>query len=267
MRAYDLADIEIRFEMERLRAWRFKKVSEYMRVLNKSAMFSANACRDRYISFVKGSAVIPTDQDDNPDARRLEMKMYRREREAARAAEQAEKDKKEAKQQRIKEEARARHAKKAADTAARRDVVAQDKANRAVKRAAQASIRAQKSSEYRKKKAERHAALQAKRDADEAEKVCKERRRAKAKACSLANTKNITANSPDPRTNLSFEDLKVLCADRQLSTQARGKMELLKRLRDADQALKSTDLKALAKAKQMEPEWLHLPSRLWVRYI
>jgi hypothetical protein len=161
MRAFDLADLEIRFEIERLRALRFKRVSDYMRRLGKDTVFSANACRERYISLFNGTAVIPTDQDDDPIARRLEMEKYRQKREAMRAAEQARKDEEEAEQQRIKQETRSRHAKKAADIAARRDAAQQAKADRAIKRAGQATLKAQKASKHNKKKAERQAALEA----------------------------------------------------------------------------------------------------------
>ncbi|KAF2687213.1 hypothetical protein K458DRAFT_429165 [Lentithecium fluviatile CBS 122367] len=242
MRAYDLADIEIRYEIERICAWRFKKVSEYMRRLDKSAMFGANACRERYTAMIDGTAVIPTDQDDDPDARRLEMEMFRQKREVERAVEQAEKDKKEAQQQRIKDEARSRQAKKAAETAVRRDKMRQEKANRAVKRAAQASIRAQKSSAHKKKKAERHAAIRAEKDAEEAEKL---RKKVRTEAL---NPKNFMADSPDPRADLSFDDLQMLCADRDLSKKG-GKTEILRRLIAADEALKTTELKALLRSK------------------
>jgi len=247
MRAYDLADIEIRYEMERLRAWRFKKVSDYMRRLNKEALFSADACRERYIAVINGTAVIPADQDDDPDARRLEMEMYRQEREAVRAAEQAEKDKKEAEQQRIKDEARARSAKKAAETATRRNKLAQEKADRAVKRAAQASIKAQKASENDKTKAQRHASLRKKKNDEQR----KEREKARAKAWSLTAVKDKTDDSPDPRADLSFSDLQKLCKDRKLLTEARSKTGLLNRLKDADQELTSAQLKALIKKKGM----------------
>jgi hypothetical protein len=244
MQAYDLADIEIRYEMERLRAWRFKKVSEHIRRLNKEALFSAKACRDRYAALVNGTAIIPTDQDDNPDARRLEMETYRQEREAARAAEPAKKEKKEAEQQRIKDETRARGVKKAAETAARRNKMAQEKADRAVKRAAQASVRAQRALENDKKKAGQHASYQKKEDGKN-----KERSRARAKACSLATIKDVIDGSSDPRANLSFTDLQKLCKDRKLSTEARRKTELLSHLMDADQQLTSVQLKSLIQRK------------------
>jgi hypothetical protein len=252
MRAFDLADIDVRFEVERIRARRFNKVSEYIRLIEKDAMFSANACRDRYTAIINGSAVIPTDEDDDPDSRRMEMEKYRQERETVRAAEQAKRDKKEAEQQRIKDEARFRVAKKNANTAARRDAEQQLKADRAVKRAAQASIKAQKSSEYKKKKLERQTALEAKKAADEAERSRKVRQRQRAQAYSLANIPDITTDTPDPRVGLSLSDLKMLCAERKLpkvSVQGCSATELIKRLKDAEEKLTSAELKTLVKAK------------------
>ena len=40
MRAYDLAGIEVAYEIERLRAWRWKKTAEWMHRMNKGSTFS-----------------------------------------------------------------------------------------------------------------------------------------------------------------------------------------------------------------------------------
>jgi len=48
-----------------------------MRRLNKDALFSALACRERYNAIIEGTARIPTEVDDDPDARRAEMENFR----------------------------------------------------------------------------------------------------------------------------------------------------------------------------------------------
>jgi hypothetical protein len=246
MHAFDLADIEIRYEMERLRARRFNKVSEYMRRLDKEAVFSKDACRDRYTSIVNGTAVIPIEQSDDPDARRMEAEAFREEREAIRLAEQAEKDKKETYKERIKREALARGAVKQAAIAERRNKEAQEKADRAVKRAAQASIKAQQAAENDKKKAERNALIQAKKQQEE----IKKRQHARRHFLRIAAVEDKDDDSPDPRADLDIDDLRRLCVERKISTHlTRNKEEILQRLRDKDQELNQAQLKALIKKK------------------
>lgn len=245
MRAYDLADIDIRYEMERLRAWRFRKVAEYMRRIDKNTLFSANACRDRYSALMQGTAMIPTDVDDDPDATRLKREKYRQEREKVRAAEQATKAQKEAEEQRVKDEARLRSVRKAAETAAKRNAIAQEKAERAITRAAKASMRAKESAEHNMKKAQRHAMVESKRLADQAAKAKKEFERKRLKALSRSGVKDVTESTPDPRAGLSLADLQKLCRDRMIAVGDDGKAEMVRQLRDADKKLKVSELRDL----------------------
>ncbi|KAJ4305517.1 hypothetical protein N0V90_001048 [Kalmusia sp. IMI 367209] len=241
LRAYDLADIEIAYEIERLRAWRFKKAAEWMRRINKESVFSAKACHERYSALLDGTAAIPCDQDDNPDARHAAMAQFRDEREATREQKQAEKDHKEAEIQRIKEEAQARQAKKAAETATKRAIEANEKANRSMQRAAAAQLKYQQAEENKKKKAETAAAKEAKKAASAREKKFKE-------DFKLSNFKHVTESTPDPRAGLALTDLRRLCAARKLDIMGRNDA-LLQRLRDADDMLKSRQLIDMCKAK------------------
>ena len=107
----------MRYEIERIRAWRFRKVSEYMRRLNKSALFSENACRERYKSLIEGTARIPSSLDDDLAARLLELEAFRLSREQAREKEQEEKRTKEALEQQAKQDMQSIKAQKAEEAA------------------------------------------------------------------------------------------------------------------------------------------------------
>lgn len=249
MRAYDLADIEIRSEIERLRAWRFRKVAEHMRRLSKDTMFSANACRDRYVSLIDGTAVIPIDEDDDPVARRAEMEHRYAELEAKEEAEIKAKMEKEAEELRSKAEAEARHAQWAADTAARRSAAEQAKAVRDENRAAKAKVRKQRSLEKENKKRERELASQAKKTAAAAEKQRKERENELRKAYGRTALKDLRPDFPDPRARVSIVDLQKLCMDRSIVIEGKSKEELVKSLRTNDDQIKTKDLKQMIKEK------------------
>jgi hypothetical protein len=253
MQAYALADIEISYEMERIRAWRFRKVSEYMRRLRDDALFSANACRERYNSLMEGTSRIPTEMDDDPDTRRAEMEAFRESRELIRNKEQAEKDAKEELERKNKNELRIRNAQKAEETANKRAFTETEKAQRAMNRAAQAQIRAQRAAENQVAKAQRNAQIKRKEAEAEAKKKGKNGSTAKTStaASALTKPKDITADTPDPRSFLSFLDLSKMCADRGFETFGKGKDELVQELVDADEEWSQNDLKKMCRTKNL----------------
>ncbi|PVI07371.1 hypothetical protein DM02DRAFT_703283 [Periconia macrospinosa] len=239
MRAYDLADIEIRYEMERLRAWRFRKVSEYMRRLNKSTVFSAEACADRYIKLVDGTAVIPSEIDDDPEARKRAQLEFVSKREAEREVEIRAKEKAEDEARRIKDEARSRQAKKAAEVAAKREQKETEKTNRAILRATKAQVRQQRASENTRRKQERKAQLAA----------AKRRRERDARTREHMKSiygndviKAIGSSAPDPRQTLTTAELRVLCTQRGLESEG-TKARLLQRIQEQDKRYDALELK------------------------
>jgi flagellar biosynthesis GTPase FlhF len=259
MQAYALADIEVNYEIERIRAWRYRKVSEYMRRLNKDALFSATACRERYNALIDGTARIPTDMDDDPDTRRLELEKYRQSREDARIKNQEEKDAKEAIERKAKDEARSRHAQKAEETAYKRHKENEEKAQRAMDRAAAAQARSQRSEENITAKRQRNLQIKKQKTADA-------NRAAKGKGKATVTTKpaqpapnpnntltvpndKITADTPDPRSYLSVRDLTNMCADRGIPALGKSQDQLLGELQDADEEWSLNDLKKMCRSK------------------
>ncbi|KAF9697104.1 hypothetical protein EKO04_005041 [Ascochyta lentis] len=248
VQAYALADIEISYEIERIRAWRFRKVSEYMRRLDKESLFSANACRIRYGELVAGTARIPCDVDDDPDTRREELEDFRLSREVAREREAAENETKEVMEKRIKDAAKIKNAQKAEEVANNRAAKEAEKAQRAMQRAAQAQLRMQKAAENQKAKTERNAQIK------KAASIPKKRGK-KAKLDEPAEsskqdptkTKN-EAETVDPRSYLNMTDLTKLCGDRGLPTD-KTKKELVASLADADMEWTHDQLRKMCKAK------------------
>jgi hypothetical protein len=253
MQAYALADIEINYEIERIRAWRFRKVSEYMRRLNKDALFSANACRERYNALQDGTALIPTDMDDDPNRRRMELETYRETREQARNNEQEEKDRKEALERKAKDEARTANAQKAEVVSKKLAKIEEDKAKRLMDRAAAAQVRSQRATENATAKQLRNEQIRKQKQA--AEKKSKGKRENKVPVANRNDSltqidnKNITADTPDPRRLLSMQDLSNMCANRGLETSSKDKDELLAELQDADSEWSATELKKMCRAK------------------
>ncbi|KAF3049751.1 hypothetical protein E8E11_005365 [Didymella keratinophila] len=255
--AYALADIEISYEIERIRAWRFRKVSEYMRRLDKNSNFSANACRVRYGQITSGTASIPCDEDDDPETRREEREAFRLSREAEREKETTEKETREALEKRVKDEVKIKNAQKAEEIANRRAAKEQEKANRALQRAAQAQLRMQKAAENQKAKTERNAQIKkaaaspkkrgkrAKTDADAD--VSAKTTTPKSKAPKAVKLKE-ESESVDPRSYLNMTDLTNLCANHGLPTD-RTKKELVASLVDADMDWNHDQLKKMCKAK------------------
>ncbi|KAF2865874.1 hypothetical protein BDV95DRAFT_240490 [Massariosphaeria phaeospora] len=252
LQAYDLADIEVNYEIERIRAWRFRKVSEYMRRLNKDTIISAKACRERYQALLDGTATIPSEEADDPAQRRVEMEAYREERAAIRDAERLANEEREKHKRRIREEARERNAQKAEETAARRQRKMDQKAQRATQRAAQAMLKQQRATENHNSKREINARLKEEKAAQLAAELKKKKEsnpHKKLTVSSLANCKNVTPDTTDPRSYLSFNDLVALCADRGLSKDGRSKEEFVQRLRDADDEFSLNDLKKMCRTK------------------
>ncbi|KZM27180.1 uncharacterized protein EKO05_0004660 [Ascochyta rabiei] len=250
VQAYALADIEISYEIERVRAWRFRKVSEYMRRLDKESLFSANACRIRYGELIQGTARIPCDVDDDPDTRREELRIFRLSREVAREKETAENETKEAMEKRVKDATKVKNAQKAEEIANKRAAKEADKAQRAMQRAAQAQLRMHKAAENQKAKTERNAQIK------KAASVPKKRgihNKAKpdvaAEASNQPSTKTKEETEPvDPRSYLNMTDLTKLCANHGLSTD-KTKKELVASLVDADMEWTHDQLRKMCKAK------------------
>lgn len=253
--AYALADIEISYEIERIRAWRFRKVSEYMRRLDKSSLFSASACRIRYGELMSGTARIPCDVDDDLDARREELEVFRLSREAARENEEAERETREAMEKRVKDAVKIKNAQKAEEVANMRVAKEEQKAANLLQRAAQAQLRLQKAAENRKAKAERNAQIKAastlkKRVAKKAKTdAAIELSNAPAKETTPSKSANDDSETVDPRSYLSTTDLTNLCANRGLPTDNRSKKELVASLTDADLEWSHEQLRKMCKAK------------------
>ncbi|KAH6616771.1 hypothetical protein C7974DRAFT_402425 [Boeremia exigua] len=253
--AYALADIEISYEIERIRAWRFRKVSEYMRRLKKDSLFSANACRTRYGQLTSGTARIPCDVDDDPAARRTELELFRQFREAARDKEENEKETRESMEKRIKDQVKIKNAQKAEEVASKRAADEEKKAQNLMQRAAQAQLRFQKAAENRKAKSERNA--QIKQAASTPKKNSKKPKPDTSLGSSKAPTPKTTPSKPgkedseavDPRSYLNISDLTSLCAKRGLPTSNKSKKDLIASLVDADMEWSHDQLRKMCKAK------------------
>ncbi|KAH6859625.1 hypothetical protein B0T12DRAFT_481953 [Alternaria alternata] len=246
LQAHALADIEINYEIERIRAWRFRKVSEYMRRLNKDALFSALACRERYNAIIEGTARIPTEVDDDPDARRAEMENFRMTREKTRNEEKAKQDALEAAEAKAKNETRFRNAQKAEDIANKRANKESEKAHRAMTRAAQAQIRAARAIENVNAKSQRNAQLKNQKKVRETKKPVAN----KNVPLTPTNAKKVPSETPDPRSYLSVSDLKKICEERGLDLpRKRNKASFVQALMDADDEYSQNDLKKMCRAK------------------
>lgn len=240
MRAYDLAEIEIAYEIERLRAWRWKKTAEWMRRMSKNSIFSGNACHKRYTALMDGTAAIPCDVDDDPEQRKADMERFRQERENNREKEREQKEAEEAETQRIREEAAVRASQKAVKTAQKNQARILAEEARATERATKKTLRAQQANDNVRKKTELAAAKQKAKDAKEAERKFREE-------FALKNFKHITKDTPDPRRVLDIPDLKMLCRSRNINdyTRTKGdtaKKELLMRLQNADEGMSHNEL-------------------------
>ncbi|EFQ88667.1 hypothetical protein CFE70_009962 [Pyrenophora teres f. teres 0-1] len=260
--AYALADIEINYEMERIRAWRFRKVSEYMRRLNAEALFSATACRERYNALITGNARIPTEEDDDPDARRVEMETYRINREHLRNEEKTAKEDKEAAEAKAKHTAKALNAQKAEELANSRAQKEAEKAERAMARAASARMRANRAAENSLAKTQRNAQIKKQRQVQEAKKHATTTNTSsttptptptkKRSSFTVPPAKDATKDTPDPRSYLSVDDLVNLCNERGLDIPRHQTVKMLvQALRDADDEYTQKDLQKMCKSKRL----------------
>jgi hypothetical protein len=265
-----LADIEISYEVERIRAWRFRKVSEYMRRLRENAMFSAKACRERYDTLKDGNARIPTEMDDDPEARRFEMETYRETRLNAELKADDEKATKEAIERKAKDEARTKNAQKAADTALKRQQKEEIKAQRAMKRAAAAHVRYQRAGENAAAKTQRNAQIQKQKAAAD-KKASKGKGKGKASPTKLASNPNatftipsakITADTTDPRTYLAQLDLMKMCAQKGIPALSKTKAQLISALQDIDEEWTCQELEKMCRKKGLP----HSGNKLEMRY-
>ncbi|KAL1610017.1 hypothetical protein SLS60_001682 [Paraconiothyrium brasiliense] len=247
LRAYDLASIEIAYEIERLRAWRFKKTAEWMRRMNKGSVFSGKACHARYSSLLDDTATIPCDVDDDPAQRRADMEVLRQQKEDEREAEREAKEAKEAERERIKNEAAVRQAKISEEKAEKSAQAKRAASARAATRATKQTFNQRQAEDHLKKKKAAAADKLAKKAASEAERKFREE-------FALKHFKHITEDTPDPRRVLDVVDLRKLCRARKINDHVmrkdgETKKVLLQRLRDADERLRVTDLRELVKAR------------------
>ncbi|KAJ4350130.1 uncharacterized protein N0V89_008751 [Didymosphaeria variabile] len=247
LRAYDLASIEIAYEIERLRAWRFKKTAEWMRRMNKVSVFSGKACHARYSSLLDGTATIPCDVDDDPAQRRAAMEVLRQQKEDEREAEREAKEAEEAERERIKDEAAVRQAKILEEKAEKRAQDTRAASARATTRATKQTFNQRQAEDHLKKKKAAAADKLAKKAATEAERKFREE-------FALKHFKHVTEDTPDPRRVLDVVDLRNLCRARKINDHVmkkdgETKKVLLQRLRDADERLRVAELRELVKAR------------------
>ncbi|KAH9871817.1 hypothetical protein J1614_006074 [Plenodomus biglobosus] len=251
MQAFAIADIETNYEIERIRAWRFRKVSEYMRRLNKDALFSAKACRERYNAITGGTAAIPTEEDDDPDTRRAEREAFCFARQEARNKEKAEKDAKEALELKAKEDAKAALAQRSEEVANRIAEKQEGIAQRLMKRAANAQIRAQNATANKTAKIQRNQQIKKQKAVAEAKanKAVSKRGASSSTAVTFPAMKDVTISTPDPRSYLSLQDLREICADRGFDIIGKSKDRLVQQLQDADEEWNKEDLLKMCRAK------------------
>lgn len=266
-----MADIEVSYEVERIRAWRFRKVSEYMRRLRDNAMFSAKACRERYDTLKDGNARIPTEMDDDPDARRFEMEAYRETRLHAELKAEDEKTTKETIERKAKDEARIRNAQKAADTALKRQQREEMKAQRAMNRAAAAQVRSQRAGENAAAKTQRNVQIQKQKAAAD-KKASKGKGKGKASPTKPASNNpnttftipsaKITTDTTDPRTYLAQPDLMKMCAQKGIPALSKTKAQLISALQDIDEEWTSQELEKMCRKKGLP----HSGNKLEMKY-
>jgi hypothetical protein len=263
IQAYALANIEVNYEIERIHAWRFRKVAEYMRRLRKDALFSATACRERYSALIEGTARIPSEVADDPEASRGELAALRKEREKARLDEEAKKSTQAALQKRRKDEAAAHAAQRAEEAANKRAAKEAEKADRARKRAEKAQEKAQNALRVQKDKQERHSrakkqAVTGVNDAVARKIEPTEEARVPIKATVTPARKTalpkksalpFSSNTPDPRSFLSLPDLRRLCAARGFKVSGKTKKMLLSDVQNEESKWRLSNLKAMCKSK------------------
>ncbi|PSN66929.1 hypothetical protein BS50DRAFT_667069 [Corynespora cassiicola Philippines] len=172
MKAYQLADLEIRYEIERARATRFKKVATFLHRISPegSTPFSAQACRDRYLSLVAGTAIIPASQCDDPSARAAEQAARAATLAAELAAQKAAKEQEDTEKMAFRENVVRRQAELSLEKATRREEAERVRLEKVRRRIEKQEERAKKAAENKKNKATRKKKL----DAEHAARVARE---------------------------------------------------------------------------------------------
>jgi hypothetical protein len=264
IQAYALANIEVNYEIERVRAWRFRKVAEYMCRLKKDALFSASACRERYSALIEGTARIPSEVADDPEASRAELAAFRKEREKARRDEEAKKSSQATLRKRRKDEAAAHAAQRAEEAANKRAAKEAEKADRARKRAEKAQEKAQSALRVQKEKQERHSRAKKQAAMPVNDAVAREIEPPAEKPRALIKTTVILASkstlskkpalsfsskTPDLRSFLSLPDLRRLCVARGFRVSGKTKKMLLSDIQNEERKWKLSNLKAMCKSK------------------
>lgn len=247
LRAYDIASIEIAYEIERLRAWRFRKTADWMRRMDKTSLFSGKACHARYSALLDGTATIPCDVDDDPAARQAAMASFRATKEASRDAAREADDAQATQKERIRLEAATRQAALSLEKAAKQVAKSQAANARATERATKKTLQARNAEEHLRKKevaAREKAEKQAR--AEEAFKLRQD--------FALSHFRDVDEQTPDPRRVLDVADLCTLCRARGLNDhvsrrEGEAKGVLLGRLRDADWSLRVPALREMVKVK------------------
>lgn len=242
----DKAQTEITDEIEKLYATFFEGVAKHMRKADVQVNFSAQACKDRWAALIDGTALIPTELDDDLERRSKENEARKemRERQTLQKEEELKQAEKLGRLTRMAEEnAKLENATKQEKTANNRAKHIAEKAARAEQRAAKLLAKVQKAEENKLKKTQRAAQL----------------KRKGPNATVAANTSNpllvrpatqcVGSDSEDPRLVLGRGQLKKLCEDRSLSGEAKTKRELLIRLQTADLAMTIEELKVKCRAQ------------------
>jgi hypothetical protein len=237
---------EINDEIEKLYATFFEGVAKHMRKEDTQVNFSAQACKDRWTALINGTALIPTELDDDLERRSKENEARKEalERQRIQKEEELKQAEKLNRLTRMAEEsAKLENASKQEKTANKRAKHIAEKAARAEQRAAKLLAKVKKAEENKLKKTQRAAQLKQKGP----------------NATIAANTSNplpvrpatqsVDSDSEDPRLVLDRGQLKKLCEDRSLSGEAKTKRELLIRLQTADLAMTIEELKAKCRAQ------------------
>jgi flagellar biosynthesis GTPase FlhF len=235
-----------------------------MRRLKKDALFSANACRERYSALIEGTARIPSEVADDPEASRAELAAFCKEREKARRDEEAKKSNQVTLRKRRKDEAAAHAAQRAEEAANKRAAKEAEKADRARKRAEKAQEKAQSALKIQKEKQERHSRAKKQATMVVNEAVTREaeppteKTKAPIKTTLILASKStlpkkpalpFSSKTPDPRSFLSLPDLRRLCAARGFRVSGKTKKMLLSDIQNEESKWKLYTLKAMCKTK------------------
>lgn len=215
--------------------------------MNKASVFSGRACHARYAALLDGTATIPCDIDDDPAARHVAMEAFRREKEAERDAERDAKEVAAAEQERIKLEAAARQAQINLEKATRQAKKKAADNARATQRATKKTLEARQADDHLRKKT---AAAKDKADRKAASEADTKLRANFA----LKHFRHVTEDTPDPRRVLNVADLRKLCRARRINDhvgrkQGDGKTVLIRRLREADENIRITQLREMVRER------------------